>query len=125
MHTITEKVGIVNEVVSYMQNPDNQTALTAKNFVAAPHIARLQGKIKSVGDLSAQQKNLDVQKQKQTAAVQTAAYDAYTDTSGTIDAIMGLLGKSTPEAQKLQTIRSKVRRHNDTNPPAPAPAAKP
>ena len=29
MHTITEKVGIVNEVVSYMQNADNQKALRA------------------------------------------------------------------------------------------------
>ena len=120
MHTITERVGIVNEVVSYMQNADNQTALTAKNFVAGPHITRLQAKIKNVGDLSAQQKNLDVQKQKQTAALQTAAYDVYTDASGTIDAMMGLLGKNTTEAQKLRTLRSKVRHHNDANPPAPA-----
>jgi len=42
MHTFTEKVGIVNEVVSYMKNADNQAALTAKNFDVAPHIARLQ-----------------------------------------------------------------------------------
>jgi hypothetical protein len=124
MHTITEKNGIVSEVVSYMQNADNQAALAKKNFDVAPHIARLQGKAKNVTDLLAQQKNLDVQKQNQTSAVQAAAYDTYTDASGTIDAMMGLLGKNTTEAQKLQTIRSKVRRHNDTNPPAPAPTAK-
>lgn len=125
MHTITEKVGIVNEVVSYMQNADNQKALAAKNFDVTPHIARLQGKIKTVTDLSAQQKNLEVQKQTQTATLQTAAYDTYTNTSGTIDAMMGLLGKNTPAAEKLRTIRSKVRHHNDSNPPAPAPSAKP
>jgi len=124
MHTITEKVGIINEVLSYMQNPDNQKALAAKNFDVIPHIARLQGKLKTVTDLSAQQKNLDVQKQTQTATLQTAAYDTYTDTSGTIDAMMGLLGKNTTEAQKLQTIRSKVRRHGAANSPAPASAAK-
>lgn len=124
MHTITEKVGIVNEVVSYMQNADNQKALAAKNFDTTPHIARLQGKISNVGVLSAQQKNLDVQKQNQTSQLQAAAYDSYTDASGTIDAMMGLLGKNTTEAQKLQTIRSKVRRHNDVNPPAPAPTEK-
>ena len=125
MHTLTEKIGIVNEVVSYMQNADNTTALAAKNFTVAPHIARLQGKIKSVGDLSATQKKLEVQAKNQTATVQAAAYDAYNDASGTIDAMIGLLGKGTNEAQKLQTIRSKVRKHNDANPPAPAPAAKP
>jgi hypothetical protein len=125
MHTITEKVGIVNEVVSYMQNPDNQTALKAKNFDTTPHIARLQGKVKNVGDLTILQKNLDVQKQNQTVAVQSASYDAYTDASGTIDAMMGLLGKNTTEAKKLQSIRSKVRRHNDANPPTPTPTAKP
>lgn len=124
MHTLPEKIGIVNELVSYMQNPDNQTALTAKNFDPTPHIARLQGKLKSVGDLSSEQKQLEVQKQNKTAQVQAAAYDAYNDASGTLDAMIGLLGKGSTEARKLQTIRSRVRNHNDTNPPAPAPAAK-
>ena len=125
MHTLPEKIGIVNELVSYMQNPANQTALTAKNFDPAPHIARLQGKLKSMGDLSSAQKLLEVQKQNKTAEVQAAAYDAYNDASGTLDAMMGLLGKGSTEARKLQTLRSRVRKHNDTNPPAPAAAAKP
>jgi len=43
MHTFTEKVGIVSQVIGYMQDPDNKAALTAKNFDVAPHIARLQG----------------------------------------------------------------------------------
>jgi hypothetical protein len=125
MHTLTEKLGIVNEVVSYMQNADNTTALAAKNFAVAPHIARLQGKVKTLGDLSAVQKQLEVQAKNQTAQVQAAAYDAYNDASGTIDAMIGLLGKGTNEAQKLQTIRSKVRNHDNANPPAPASSAKP
>jgi hypothetical protein len=125
MHTVTEKFGIVNELVAYMQNPDNQTTLKAKNFDTAPHIARLQGKLTSVGDLSTAQKLLDVQKQNKTAEVQAATYDAYNDASGTLDAMIGLLGKGTTEAKKLQTIRSRVRKHNSSNPPAPTPAAKP
>jgi hypothetical protein len=72
MHTLPEKIGIVNELVSYMQNADNQTALAAKNFIAAPHIARLQGKLKNVGDASSQQKLLEVQRQNKTAEVQAA-----------------------------------------------------
>jgi len=125
MHTITEKIGIVNELIAYMQNPDNQAALTAKNFDPAPHIARLQGKLTSVGNLTSEQKQLEVQKQNKTAEVQTTAYDAYNDASGTLDAMMGLLGKGTTEARKLQTIRSRVRKHDTTTPPAPEPAAKP
>lgn len=124
MHTLAEKLGIVNEVVSYMQNADNQTALAAKNFDVTPHIGRLQGKLQSLGDLSSEQKLLDVQKLNKTTEVQAAGYDAYNDASGTIDAMIGLLGKGTTAAKKLQTIRSKVRRHTSANPPAPAPGAK-
>ena len=98
MHTLPEKIGIVNELIAYMQNPDNQTALKAKNFDPTPHIARLQGKLKSMGDLSTAQKLLEVQKQNKTAEAQTAAYDAYNDASGTLDAMIGLLGKGTGEA---------------------------
>ena len=125
MHTITEKFGIVNELIAYLQNPDNQMALKAKNFDPAPHIARLQGKLTSVGDLSTTQKQLEVQKQNKTAEVQAAAYDTYNDASGTLDAMIGLLGKGTTEANKLQTIRSRVRNHNTANPPAQAATAKP
>jgi hypothetical protein len=125
MHTITEKIGIVNEAITYMQNTDNAAALTAKNFDVTPHIARLQDKLKNMGVLSVAQKQLEVQAKNATAATQAATYDAYNDASGTIDAMMGLLGKGTNEAQKLQSIRSKVRQHNTVNPPAPAAAAKP
>jgi hypothetical protein len=124
MHTLPEKIGIVNEVISYMQNPDNQTTLATINFDPAPHIARLQGKIKSVGDLSSEQRQLEIQKQNKTAGVQTAGYDAYNDASGVIDAMMGLLGKGSTEARKLQTIRSRARKHDDSNPPAPQAPAK-
>lgn len=125
MHTLPEKIGIVNELIAYMQNPDSATALKAKNFDPTPHIARLQGKLTSLGDLSSQQKLLEVQKQNKTAEAQAAGYDAYNDASGTLDAMIGLLGKGTTEANKLQTIRSRVRKHNSVNPPAPTPQAKP
>lgn len=124
MHTLPEKIGIVNELIAYMQNSDNAAALKAKNFDPAPHIARLQGKVKNLGDLSSAQKLLDVQKQNKTAEAQSAGYDAYNDASGTLDAMIGLLGKGTTEANKLQTIRSRVRKHNDANQPAPTPQAK-
>lgn len=123
MHTFTEKLGIVNQVLSYMQNADNQTALTAKNFDVTPHIARLQGEIKTVTDLAPQQKALEVQHIKATTDLQNATYTAYNDASGVMDAMIGLLGKGTTAAAKLQTIRSRVRRHDDTSSPTPTPPA--
>ena len=123
MHTFTEKLGIVNEVISYMQNSDNQAALTAKNFDVTAHIARLQGELKTVTDQAPKQKALEVQHIKATSDLQTATYTAYNDASGVIDAMIGLLGKGSTPAQKLQTIRSRVRKHSSANAPTPTPPA--
>ena len=106
------------------QRSDSRGALTSPKWHADHPKRGCRAKSPTSASWSAQQKNLDVQKQNQTAQLQAAAYDSYTDASGTIDAMMGLLGKNTTEAEKLRTIRSKVRRHNDVNPPAPAPTAK-
>lgn len=97
--------------------------MTAKNFDVAPHITRLQGKLTTINTLAPEQKALEVAHIKKTAEMNFATDDAYNDASGTLDAMMGLLGKSTTEAKKLQTIRSKVRRDNSST-PAPAPMAK-
>ena len=124
MNTFTEKLGIIQEVVGYMQNPDNQAALTAKNFDVTPHITRLNGELGTITTLSPQQKKLEVDHKNKTAELKTATTSSYTDASGVIDAMMGVLGKNTVEAKKLQTIRSKVRRHDTANPPEPTPTVK-
>ena len=123
MHTFTEKVGIVNQVISYMQDADNQKALAAKNFDVTAHIARLQGELGAVNTLAPVQKKMEVAHIQATSDLQNASYAAYNDASGVIDALAGLLGKGTPAAQKLQTIRSKVRKHSDANSPTPTPPA--
>jgi hypothetical protein len=120
MHTFTEKVGIINSVIGYMQNADNKTALAAKNFDVAPHITRLLGELDSVNQLAPLQKKNEVAHIQATADLQKAACSAYNDASGVIDAMAGLLGKGTPAAQKLKDIRSKARRHNTNNNPTPA-----
>jgi hypothetical protein len=123
MHTFTEKIGIVTQTVSYMQDPDNQKALTAKNFDVAPHIARLTAELGSVNTISPVQKKAELAHIQATSDLQNASYTAYNDASGVIDAMAGLLGKGTPAAKKLQNIRSKVRNHSSSNPPTPTPPA--
>jgi hypothetical protein len=121
MNTFTEKIGIVNNTISYMQDADNQAALKAKNFDVAPHITRLQAELGSVNTLAPVQKKMEVAHIKATSDLNDASYGAYNDASGVIDAMAGLLGKGTPAAKKLQSIRSKVRKHSTTNPPTPTP----
>jgi hypothetical protein len=101
-----------------MQNAGNQAALSAKNF----DVTRLQGKLQNITQLGATQKQAEVTFNKSTAALNAAMSDGYSDTSGVIDAMMGLLGKSTTEAKNLHTIRSKVRRggKDTSSPPAAA-----
>jgi hypothetical protein len=123
MHTFTEKLGIVTQTISYMQDADNQAALTAKNFDPAPHITRLQAELDQTNKLAPVQKTAEVAHIKATSDLQGASYTAYNDASGVIDAMAGLLGKGTPAAKKLQNIRSKVRKHSATNPPTPTPPA--
>jgi hypothetical protein len=121
MNTFTEKIGIVTQTISYMQDPDNQAVLKAKNFDVTPHIARLQGELGTVNSLKPVQKKAEVAHINATSNLNDASYGAYNDASGVIDAMAGLLGKGTPEAKKLQSIRSKVRKHSPANPPTPPP----
>ena len=108
-----------------MQNPDNQAALTLKNFDTATHITRLQTKLGNVNTLTTDQKSLELARKNKTADSQKATYDLYNDASGVINAMAGLLGPGTNAAKKLQEIRSKLRRHDTANPPATASAPKP
>jgi hypothetical protein len=43
---------------------------------------------------------------KKTTELNTALDTGYTDASGMIDAMMGVLGKNSPEAKNLQKIRT-------------------
>ncbi len=123
MHTLTEKIGIVTQTISYMQDTDNQAALKAKDFDVAPHITRLTAELASVNTLAPVQKKNEVIHIKSTSDLQGASYTAYNDASGVIDAMAGMLGKGTVAAKKLQTIRSKVRNHSSDNSPTPTPPA--
>lgn len=121
-HSHADNVAIITDVVAYMDNKDNQAALAAKQFDLAPHLARLGGKLKAITDLHAQQNKLKVDLANKTAEVEAAAADGYTDASGLIDAVGGVLGKNTPAAHKLQAIRSKLHHASPAPDPTPAPS---
>ncbi|MBI3851944.1 MAG: hypothetical protein HY298_16935 [Verrucomicrobia bacterium] len=120
-HTFTETTGIMQAVVAYMQDANNTAALAAKNFDVGPHLTRLQTKLASMSQLNTEQEQLKVNLGNKTKALDAASTDGYTDTSGVIDAMMGMLGKSSIEAKNLQTIRSRIRQGGGPTPPGPTP----
>jgi hypothetical protein len=123
--TLTESLGMIEALLAYMQNPENKEALTAKEFDAAPHLTRLTKKSGGLSKLNSEQEKLKVTLTRKTEELNTALSDAYTDASGTIDAMMGMLGKNTPEAKNLQKIRSAIRRNGGSAGAAPEPPAAP
>ena len=123
-YTFTETTGIIQGVLDYMKNADNQAALTAKNFDVTPHVTRLTDELKAIGKSNTEQEKLKVDLKDKTTELDQNTTTGYNDASGLIDAMGGLLGKGTPAAQNLQTIRSKVRQAGGGTPPTP-PAPKP
>ncbi len=121
-HTITENIGMIQSVIAYMQDTNNQAALTAKNFDVTSHVTRLQGKLDNINKLHTEDEQLKVNLRQKSADFAEAMDDGYRDTSGLVDAMMGILGKGTPAANNLQTLRSRIRQNSGRNPPAPNPA---
>jgi hypothetical protein len=123
-YTFTETTGIIQGVIDYMDNADNKAALTAKNFDVTPHIARLTTELGDIGKANAEQEKIKADLKDKTIEVEGKTETGYKDASGLIDAMGGLLGKGTPAAQNLQTIRSKVRQAGGATTPTP-PVPKP
>lgn len=120
-YTFTETTGIIQGVLDYMNNADNKAALLAKNFDVAPHVTRLSAELSAIGLSNTEQEKLKADLKSKTIELEGKTATGYTDASGLIDAMSGLLGKGTPAAQNLQTIRSKVRQTGDTPPAPPKP----
>ena len=117
--TFTETVGLVQQLIAYMDDADNVAALTAKNFDVAPHKTRLQTKRNNITQLNTDQEQLKVSLLNKTAELNTASDDGYTDASGLIDAMAGLLGKTTAAGRNLLDLRANIRRGPQPPPPTP------
>jgi hypothetical protein len=120
-YTFTETTGIIQGVLDYMTNSENKAALLAKNFDVAPHITRLDAELTAIGKSNTEQEKLKVDLKNKTLELEQNTTTGYSDASGLIDAMGGLLGKGTPAAQNLQAIRSKVRQAGTTPPAPPKP----
>jgi len=123
--TFTEKVGMLQALLAVMEETSIRANLASKGFAVKPHSERLSTKLKLVTDLNAEQERLRVDYNRKTAELNTVMADSDMDASGVIDAICGILGKSSKEAKNLQKIRSRIRvPRTSTGNAAPSPADK-
>ena len=86
-----------------------------------PQIASLQAAIDSMSALNAEQEQMKSALKAKTAEVETATDSADSSASSLIDAIAGLLGKTTPDGKRVLEIRSTIRRGPNNGGEAPAP----
>ena len=121
-HTFTETIGVVQGVIAHLENADNATALTAKEFPVASRLTRLKDRLKKINDDNAEQEKRKVALQQQTDVLDTSLADGYQDASGAVDSIADAYGKNTDAAKNVQKIRSNVRRGPTPVSPTPPPA---
>jgi len=107
--TFTEKVGMLQALLSQMEETSNRARLASKGFDVMPHSERLAIKLKLVSSLNADQDRLKLEYNRKTAELNTVLTDTDMDASGVIDAMCGILGKSSKEAKNLQKTRSRIR----------------
>lgn len=107
--TFTEKVGMLQALLSQMEQTSIRAILASKGFDVTPHSERLAAKLKLVSSLNADQDRLKVESNRKTAQLNEVLADTDMDASGVIDAMCGILGKSSTEAKNLQKTRSRIR----------------
>lgn len=120
--SFTEIVGMLQELIAYMSDAENVAALTAKGLDIVPLRTRLQNKLTAITQKNADQEQAKVAVLNLTTELNGLTNDGYTDGSSVIDAMIGMLGKSTPSAKNLQRIRTGFGpTPTPTPPPPPGP----
>ena len=125
--SFTEIVGMLQELLAYMNDAANVSALAAKGLDIVPLRNRVQLKLTAMTLKNVAQEQGKVALQNLTVQLNTATDDAYADASSVIDAMIGMLGKSTLPAKNLQRIRTGFG-HSSPSPnpnPNPTPAPNP
>ena len=125
--TFTEIVGMLQELLAYMNDTANVAALVAKGLDIVPLRNRVQLKLTAMTVKNVDQEQAKVALQNLTVQLNSLTDDAYADASSVIDAMIGMLGKSTLAAKNLQLIRTG---HGHSSPapnpnPNPTPAPNP
>lgn len=104
--TNTETVGLAEQFVQFLQ--DNKATLQTLGLDVSNWITNV-GTLKTDAVTQiAKQDDLETQKKIQTKIAKTSTKTLYDDVSTKIDAASGVLGKNTPAAKQLKSLRSSL-----------------
>jgi hypothetical protein len=115
--TSTETLGFCDAVVEFMTN--NQATLLAKGLNVTAWITELGTQKETAVTKNDEQEALKAALRTKTVETDTAFSAAYDSASTRLDAMIGVLGKTTPEGQQAARIRSDIRRGSTTPTPTP------
>ena len=115
--TTTETLGFADGVIAFMNS--NQVELAAAGLAVGPFITQLGSQKSDAITKNDQQEALKAQLRTKTEETTTAFSTLYDNTSTKLDAVIGVLGKTSELAKQAAKLRSDIRR--GSNPAAPTP----
>lgn len=102
----TKIFGFADQVIQLME--DNKEALGQEGLDVTNKITKLDGlKDTAVGEAQ-KQDEMETASKIQTKVSQTSSKKCYDETSTTLDAVIGVLGKTTPAGKQAAKIRSSM-----------------
>ena len=108
--SITETIGFCDQFRQFLEN--NREALLGKGLDVTDWIPHTNSLKDNAVKETTKQDEMDVAARVQTKVAQAATKLAYDTTSTRVDAVMGVLGKSTPLAKEAGKLRSGLIRKN-------------
>ena len=120
--TTTETLGFADGVIAFMTS--NQAELAAAGLAVGPFLTQLASQKSDAITKNDQQESLKVQLRTKTEETTTAFATLYDNTSTKLDAVIGVLGKTSELAKQAAKLRSDIRRgSNSVAPTVPTPPA--
>src|SRR5438045_5436403 len=102
----TKTVGLTEQFIQFLN--DNKTTLQEKGLDVTNWITETGSKKTDTVAQIGRQDEMEAAVKTQTRLVQTSVKDLYDTVSTRIDAAIGVLGKKTPEAKQLASLRSSL-----------------
>ncbi len=121
--TQTESVGFIRLFLELLVR--YASAIQAAGVAVREFEETLMKKLANAVAANARQEFLKAELKQSTSMVETTVDDLYRTGSGYLDAVIGVLGKNTPEAEAFRRLRSRVRMPGDQTVEVTAPGGTP
>jgi len=121
--TQTEVVGFIRLFLELLAK--HASAIQAAGAAAREFEETLMKKLANAVAANARQEFLKSELKGSTVTVETMIDDLYRTGSGYLDAVIGVIGKNTPEAEAFRRLRSRVRMPGDQTVEVTAPGGTP